>query len=311
MKAEKLHVVAARANPLRWKVPDQIYKEWAEHMLDSGVSLTVVECQYGEREFTCNLPHVNHIGVRASTWCWSKENLLNIGISRLPDARYICWSDSDIFFRQAGWATETLHALQNYAVVQPWSEAYDLGPHCEVMQTHVSFCKIFHQGGPVVPEGNKFWKWAGGQYDYPHSGYCWAATRQAIEWVGGLLEIGGMGSGDHHMALALAGRAERSLPGKTSEGYRRHVMRWQERALRHINGNIGYVPMPVDHRFHGRKADRGYVSRWGMFIEHQFDPDEDLKKNAYGVFEWVGNKPALRRQFDLYLRSRNEDINYL
>jgi hypothetical protein len=307
MNADKLHVVAARANPLRWKTPDRIYKDWVEHMLDSGVKLTVVECQYGEREFTAALPHVNHIGVRATTWCWSKENLLNIGISRIPEARYICWSDSDIFHRRADWAVETLHALQNYHVVQPWAEAYDLGPDAGIMQTHVSFAKVFHQGGPVVPSGGKFWKYDGGVYQYPHSGYVWAATRQAIDGLGGLLEVGGMGSGDHHMALALAGLAERSMPGKTSEAYRRHVMRWQDRALRHINSNVGYVPASIEHRFHGKKADRGYCSRWDMFMEHQFDPDEDLKKNADGVFEWAGNKPDLRRQFDLYLRSRNED----
>jgi hypothetical protein len=311
MKSEQLHVVAARANPLRWKTPDAIYKEWAEHMLDSGVSLTVVECQYGEREFTCDIPHVNHVGVRASSWCWSKENLINLGIQRLPDAKYICWADADIFFRRDDWAAETLHALQNYAVIQPWSEAYDLGPDREIMQTHQSFCSIYHQGGPLVPDGEKFWRSNGGPDDYPHSGYFWAATRAALDGVGGLLEIGGMGSGDHHMALALAGMAERSLPGGTADAYRRHVMRWQARALAAINGNIGYVPGTIEHRFHGRKSDRGYVSRWGMFIEHQFDPDEDLKKNSCGVIEWAGNKPALRREFDLYLRSRNEDANAL
>jgi len=185
MIAEQLHVVAARANPLRWKAPDRIYRDWAEHMLDSGVKLTVVECQYGEREFTAALPHVNHIGVRATTWCWSKENLLNIGISRIPGARYICWSDSDIFHRQAHWATETLHALQNYHIVQPWSEAYDLGPDREISYTHASFCKVFHQGGPLVPEGSKFWKSDGGPYQYPHSGYVWAATgcSKSAGWV--------------------------------------------------------------------------------------------------------------------------------
>jgi hypothetical protein len=311
MIAEQLHVVAARTNPLRWKMPDLIYKEWAEHMLDSGVKLTVVECQYGERDFTADLPHVNHIGVRANSWCWSKENLLNIGIGRLPDAKYICWSDTDVFHRSRDWAVETLHALQNYHIVQPWGEAYDLGPANEIMQPHQSFCKIFHQGGPLVPSGEKFWKYDGGPYQYPHSGYVWAATRQALDGVGGLLEIGGMGSGDHHMALGLAGHAERSMPANTTESYRRHVMRWQARALAHVNGNIGYVPATIEHRFHGRKADRGYVSRWDMFVEHQFDPDEDLKKNSYGVIEWAGNKPELRRQFDLYLRSRNEDANSL
>ena len=88
-------------------------------------------------------------------------------------------------------------------------------------------------------------------------------------------------------------------------------MRWQGRALQHINFRLGYVPGIIEHRFHGRKADRGYLSRWNMFVRHGFDPDEDLKRNSFGVFEWTGNKPELIREFDLYLRSRNEDINSL
>ncbi len=56
------------------------------------------------------------------------------------------------------------------------------------------------------------------------------------------------------------------MPGGTNEAYRREVMRWQDRALRHINRNIGYVPGTIEHLFHGRKSERGYQSRWDMFV---------------------------------------------
>lgn len=312
MKSELLHVFGVRSNPLRWKAPDAAARKWIANMLDSGVTLHLVEVAYGEREFEfAGIPHVDHIGLRAKTWCWSKESALDVGIQRTPEAKYICWHDTDVIHRRASWATETVHALQNYDVVQPWSDAYDLGPNDEHMQHHVSFCSQYHKGLPVVPSGSKFWKFNGGPYDYPHSGYCWAATRQALEWLGGLFEVGGMGSGDHHMALALAGKAEYSLPGGVSASYRDAVMRWQQRAVQHINGNIGYVPGTVEHLFHGRKADRGYLSRWDMFLRHAFDPVTDLKRNMSGILEWAGNKPELRREFDLYLRSRQEDSNSL
>lgn len=311
MRADLLHVFAARANPLRWQTPDRVYREWAQHMLDSGVRLHVIELGYGERPFVCDMPGVDHIGVRATTWAWSKENLLNLGIARVPEAKYICWSDSDVFHRRPGWAVETVHALQHYHVVQPWSDAYDLGPNDEHIQHHVSFCRQYHQGHPVVPSAAPMWKYDGGPYAYPHTGYAWAAHRQALDWTGGLFEHGGMGSGDHHMALALVGKAEASIPERASSAYRAAVLRWQARAEQHINRNIGYVPGTIEHRFHGRKADRAYVGRWDMFVQHQFDPDTDLKRNTNGVLEWAGNKPDLRRQFDLYLRSRNEDANSL
>jgi hypothetical protein len=120
-----------------------------------------------------------------------------------------------------------------------------------------------------------------------------------------------MGSGDHHMALAMIGAGSASVPSGVAEAYRREVLRWEGRAVRHINRNIGYVRGTVEHMFHGRKTDRGYQGRWNMFIKHDFDPLEDLKRNSHGVLEFASNKPELRHDFDLYLQSRNEDINSL
>ena len=125
-------------------------------------------------------------------------------------------------------------------------------------------------------------------------------TRQAFDWVGGLFELGGMGSGDHHMSLALIGHADVSVPQGVSAAYRREVKRWEGRALRHINRNIGYVSGTIEHLFHGRKTDRGYQSRWDMFLKHNFDPQEDLKHNSHGVLEFASNKAELRHDFDLY-----------
>lgn len=309
MKSELLHVFTARANPLRWQTPDVLYHEFAQHMIDSGVKLHVIECAYGERPFTCEVDGANHIGVRSKTMIWNKENLLNIGIRRTPEAKYIAWIDSDILFRRKDWAAETVNALQLYDVVQPWDTAYDLGPQDQHMATHTSFTKVLTSGLPVIPENKNFWKGDGGPYTYPHSGYAWAMTRQAYDWVGGLFDVGGMGSGDHHMALALIGKGNWSIPQGTNDTYRRHVIRWQERACHHINGNLGNVSGTIEHKFHGAKPLRNYNGRWEMFVKHSFNPDEDLKLNSYGVYELAGNKPELRREFDRYLRYRNEDAN--
>ena len=310
MRAD-LHVFAARANPLRWQAPDRIYKDWAEHMLDSGVTLHVIECQYGDRPFTCALPHVDHIGVRAKTMVWSKENLLRIGMARHPEAHKLLWCDTDVFFRRPSWVEDASAALDLYDWIQPWDTCYDLGPNDEHLAVHRSFCSLYHRGAPVAPNGRPWWKSDGGPYEYAHSGYCHGATRQALEWVGGLFEVGGMGSGDYHMALGLVGQIDKSVIGGASANYMRHLHIWQDRAVRHINRNIGYTHGTIEHRWHGRKSDRGYLSRWEMFLRHGFDPDIDLKRNTYGIFEWAGNKPELRREFDLYLRSRAEDANTL
>jgi len=311
MRADQLHVVTARFNPLRWRAPDRHFRDWVISILDSGARLTVAEVQYGERDFTCDLPHVHHVGLRAESWAWSKENALNLAIQRIPEAKYIVWEDADIFHRSSGWARETVEALQHYRVVQSWSRALDLGPNDELIAAHRSFADCYLCGKELVAPSLGFWKSDGGPYDYPHSGFSWGCRREFLDWTGGHFELGGMGSGDHHMALALVGHVESSWPAGTAPSYKAHLMRWQERARRYVNGRLGVVHGMIEHRFHGRKADRGYLSRWGMFTRHGFDPDTDLKRNTFGILEWAGNKPELEREWDLYLRSRNEDINAL
>lgn len=309
MRPDLLHVVTCVSNPVRWQSRIRLYREFEQHMLHSGVSLTVVECAYGERPFEVSgTPHVNHIGVRAhgGAIVWNKENLLNIGISRLPgDAKYIATIDADVFFRKKDWATETVHALQQYPVVQPWADCYDLGPDDEHIDHHRSFCRQVHERQPIVQGPNA----VNGPYRFGHPGYAWCWTRQALEWAGGLVETAGLGAADHHMAMALIGRVDESIPGNISEAYKAPLRLWQSRVMPHIAKNISYVSGSVEHRWHGQKRKRAYVDRWSILIKNGFDPSIDLKRNTWGVVELAGNKPELRHDIDLYLRSRDEDSN--
>jgi hypothetical protein len=301
-----LNVVTAIANPIRWQSRTALYRAFEQHMLASGVQLTVVECAYGDRPFQCaGTPGVQHVGVRAKTLLWTKENLINLGIARTT-GKYIATIDADVMFRKAGWATETVHALQQYDVVQPWSDCYDLGPHDDHLTAHRSFCRLVQEGKPIVQGPN-----ATGGYQFGHPGYAWAYTRQSLEWLGGLIETASLGAADHHMALALIGNVDASIPGNLTAGYKAPLHRWQASAMQHIGGNIGYVPGTIEHAWHGSKDKRAYVGRWDILARNAFDPTTDIKRNTFGVFELVGNKPQLRRDIDNYFRSRDEDSNTL
>jgi hypothetical protein len=195
-----------------------------------------------------------------------------------------------------------VHALQQYDVVQPWSDCYDLGPDDDHLQVHRSFCRLWQDGKPIK---------VCGPYQFGHPGYAWAFTRQALEWLGGLIETACLGAGDHHMALALIGRVLESVPAGMTAAYLRHLLAWEARASKHIAGNISYVPGTIEHAWHGSKAKRKYVERWDLLKRHGFDPDTDIKRNVWGVLELACNKPRLRQDFDRYFRSRNEDSNAL
>jgi len=311
MTTPVLHVFTARFNPLRWRQPQRHYLDWAHRMRDLGAEVTVVECAYGEAPWVCAIPGVvHHIGVRADSWAWAKECLLNLGIQRRPEAQYVCWADSDVFPRRNDWVEATLDALQHYHVVQPWETCYDLGPGDSHAHVWRSFARQYLHGHPiVVGEGEDFHKFWGGEHDYPHTGYCWAAKRSMLNEVGGLFEYGGMGAADHHQAVAMLGRVKSSFPKTISPAYRVLLEAWEKRATHAVNGRIGYVAGTIEHRFHGAKQNRQYWDRWQMFLRHGFDPMTDLKRNTWGVLEFAGNKPALELEWDQYLRMRWEDDN--
>lgn len=310
MDSKLLHVVTAVANPIRWQSRIKLYRDFETHMLDSGVKLTVVECTYGERPPELMGPHINHVHVRANggALVWNKECLLNIGIARLPaDARYICTADADIFFRAKNLASETVHALQHYHVLQPFSDVYDLGPHGEHIDLHRSFCRLVHERKPIIQGPNA----KDGPYRFGHPGYAWCWTRQALEWLGGLVETAALGAGDHHMAMALIHRVDDSIPGNIHESYKTPLRDWQRRCVQHIQKNISYVPGTIEHNFHGDKRKRAYVDRWQILIKHGFNPYTDLKRNTFGLMELANNKPEMRHDIDMYFRSRDEDVNSL
>lgn len=317
MRSDLLHVVTCIYNPIRWGTRIANFKRFRDQMLDHGVTLTVVECALGKRPFELNdVAHIEHIGVHADTLAWNKENLINIGIQRSKyQTPYIAWVDGDIEFRNPQWAVDTVHALQQYAVVQPWSEALDLGPRGEPMfikgfHVQTSFGKVWHEMGdikaqttPGIPsQYSRGWM-------YPHPGYAWAIRRDVLNNIGGLIEASGLGAGDHQMAMAFIGRIDNSIHGRTSQNYQAVVRAWGERAYKYVQGDVSYVQGTIEHWFHGEKSKRKYQERWDILIEEGFDPTADLRKNLDGVLELTGNKPRMRHKFDLYMRSRDEDAN--
>ena len=304
MQADLLHVIAIVSNPLRWQSRLRLFRQFAQHMIASGVQLTTVECALGNRPFEIPPMHgVNQVHVRHKTLCWHKESLINIGIQRLPvDAQYFAWIDADVEFRDPNWAAETVQMLQQYPVIQPWQHAYDLGPGGTHSRVDTSFASLVATGANVSPKWNK--------YDtFGHPGYAWAARRDALENMGGLFEAAVLGSADHHMAFAFLGRVRETAPGDMSAPYLAALDAWQVRALNAAGPHIGYLPATIEHQFHGPKALRNYVSRWDILRTNKYNPVTDIQKNLDGVTELTGDKPQLRIAIERYFASRNEDSN--
>lgn len=313
MDLSKFHVISVISNPYLYESRFRLHPIFAEDILRKGAKLWTLELAAGARIHRVTDPDkLEHIQLSASALpgdVWHKENMINLAIHHLSrehlDWRYVAWIDADCKFEQ-GFLDRTAEKLQTWDVVQMWSDAIDYGPEGETLNHHVSF--MAHYWYPdKYPVKQKRSDYYGAQ---GHPGFAWAARREALNKLGGLIDWGVLGSADRHMAGALIGRVMDTVHGDVHPNYKKWLATWQARAERHINRNVGFVPGTIRHLWHGRKADRGYSSRWKILVKHQFDPDTDIKRDVSGLWQLVSENPRQRRLRDdirKYFMARKED----
>lgn len=305
---KNFYAVTVVFNPFGFKSRTRLYWPFEKHMRESGANLFTVEIAFGGHDFVVTHPdNPMHLQLRTNTVLWHKEKALNLGIQRLltvvPDAEFIGWYDADITFANRNWVDESVHKLMHHHVIQPFSEAINLNAsheymwHCPSSFRAFLDARGFHQYPPLPVS-----------YTYKgHPGLAWAATRSALESLGGLYEDCVSGSGDTVMSNALKGDWSAYLPAPPSPGMIASMKRWAARCDKYIKTNIGFTRGALLHSWHGKSDNRGYDKRWSILSFHQFEPAEDIKTGANGLFQWAGNKPQLEDDTRLSLGARNED----
>lgn len=301
---EKFYVVTAVSNPARFSRRYELYKRFEKYMADCQVNLITVELQLGDRPFAVTSEYnPSHIQLRHWDELWHKENMLNIALTRLPhDWETVAWVDADISFVRKDWVEETLHQLQVHMVVQMFETAIDLGPCGQTLAVHKSLFSEYIRMGCIHPTKN---------YQEHHPGFCYAARREAIDGIGGLYDRSILGSGDRNMALSFIGKAQHSFNKKIHCSYQRSVLDYQEKCLRSIRKDVGFVPGTIIHEWHGKKKDRRYQDRWKILVNNKYNPHTDVKYNSYGVLQLHDDGSErflyLRDGIRNYFRARNED----
>lgn len=307
----RFHVISVISNPVRYKSRTELYRNFETHMKHSGASFWTVETAFGDRPFEITeAGDPRDVRFRSFDEIWHKENMINLAIQRLPeDWEYVAWVDADIMFTNHKWLEETVHQLQHYMVVQMFGDAVDLGPRGEPIQFHRGFMKGYFEEGFNSPNFKaEMAAYYGGPGGYKaHPGYAWAARREAIEHLGGLVDWAILGSGDHHMAMGLIGEIEKTFPSQMHSRYAAKMLRWQDRAIKYLHKDVGFVDGTISHYWHGKKKNRKYRERWSILTGNNFDPDLDLKRDSQGLYVWTDNNPRLRDEVRAYFRQRNED----
>jgi hypothetical protein len=311
---DQLFAVTAFFNPRRFRSRPRLYHAFKKHMEDSGVKLLTVEVAFGDRPFEVTDPFdLWNVQLRTGTELWHKERALNIGLDRVrqiaPKAKYLAWIDADVTFIRPDWVQETIQQLQHHPVIQLFGDVVNLGPEGHVQWTASSTFRAFFWMSQKL-DGGKFYE---GDDKGGHPGLAWAATSEALDHLGGLIDFCIAGSGDSHMANSLKGHWNRGVGvdfqkdlNGFSEGFVALLRRWGARAS-DFHANIGFVPGTIAHHWHGKSSERGYKPRMDILQTYKFDPAEDLVKDEQGLWRYLGNKPEMEAAIRRTMILRNED----
>jgi hypothetical protein len=301
---EKLNVIMVISNPCLYAIRYVLAREFIRRMEmdEPNINLYIVELVYDNQKFIItDKNNKRHLQLKSKTPLWHKENMINIGIKKLlpSDWKAVAWIDADIEFESPTWAIDTLKILNGYNdIVQIFSHALDMNKDGYTM-------RVFSSGGFQYSKKHKY---ISNGPDYWHPGFAWACTRKAYEKIGGLYELGILGSGDNIMALSLIRNGLKAVNENTSENYKNSILEFQKNisTLR-----FGYIPGVIRHYYHGSKKNRKYTERWHILLKHGYEPDTFITKDKNGLLIPTEKcSQELLNEIYNYFLERNEDEDF-
>ncbi len=297
-----LHVVCVISNPCDYVRRYTLAKEFICRMeQEPNIILYVCELIYqGLNMYGYQITdpsNCRHLQLEAVYPLWHKENMINITVKKLlpADWKAFAWIDADIEFLSSTWALDTLKLLNGtFDAIQLFSHAEDL----DISENPMT---IF-QGLGYMRACGKTLDLKG--VNYPHPGYAWAYTRELYDSFGSIYDLSILGAGDTNMVFTLLGEPCKSIHSAASSGYKKSIYEYSTA----INYNIGFTPGIIKHFFHGSKANRRYVERWGTLISNQYNPYTHVAYNLKGILVPTLDCPIkLLDDIMKYFKERNED----
>ena len=296
-----LHVIVVISNPCLYASRYVLLKEFIHRIEkeESNVILYIVELIYPGQKYTItSFNHKNHLQLYCETPLWHKENMINIGVRRLLPSNWsaFAWIDADIEFESATWVTDTLKILNGSRdIIQLFSHSIDMDFSKRNLNIFNSFGYSFCKEKNYTTRGLDYW----------HPGYAWAITRKAYESIGGLYDLGILGSGDNIMAMSLIHKVEKMTNPKYSSEYNKSMFDFQQKASKL---RLGYTPGVIRHHYHGSKQNRQYTERWKILIQHNYNPQIHVKYSIEGVLTPSNVFSAeFKKSIFKYFTQRKED----
>jgi len=269
---------------------------------EAQIPCFVAECTFHNSK--PQLPGANLV-LNSNSYMFYKEQLLN-KLEPLVPEKYtkLIFLDADILLDTPDWIDQTSEALNNFDIIQPFSQASWLTPD----NTRIRSKKLSYAFAIVTKKTINITT----LHDY-HPGFAWGMKRDIFRKLGGFFPRSIVGGGDVAFILNLLPLhvTDELFFTAISPDFGKFILpSWQEYNTRfkQVNPKLGFLANKALHLFHGVKENRQYVSRYQNVYELlQGEWDDEITTNPDGLFEF--KRPEINKVVLNYFKGRNEDIS--
>lgn len=288
-------------NPQNHKQKLDNYYIFREQLKRQGVKLLTIECVFKNQWFVLQDKDADLlISVRSDSVLWQKERLLNIALEKLPtECRRVVWLDADVIFLNDNWLADTVKLLEDYPVVQCFSQAVYLtkNENWRLLARSGNF-----QDRLVESYGSYYERQSGTELQFKTAGgFAWAARKDILA-TNRFFDKSILGGGDWKIISAFIGR-----PLQFD-----YEISWAQKIYSQVGGKIASVPGVVFHLYHGELSNRLYDKRQQILDKYQFNPSRDLILNKDACWSWSDKaNPEFKKAVSQYFQLRNEKNTWL
>lgn len=250
------------------------------------------------------------VRLRGRDVMWQKERLLHAALEVLPEScRYVAFLDCDVVFADADWAGRTRDMLDEFALVQPFSQVHWMPREWKPGGEAVAPAVVLRAPARMIAGGMSVDECLGSPPVHIGcaSGFAWAAKRELLDRFG-LYDACIIGGGDSALLRAAHGHFDDTVRQQLMNQARGdHYRAWAEPFYEAVRSSVGSVDGDLLHLWHGAREDRRYYDRYLQFEAFQFDPGTDIAVDENGVWRWNTEKAAMHDYVRSYFHARRED----
>ena len=297
---KSLGVVCCYFNPYNYKSKKDNFLVFFKKTSRQVNNLLVVELIYKNQKHS--LPsEINSLKVYSDQILWHKENLLNIGISKLIYQGYenIAWLDADVIFNNSHWPGETVEKLQRSNLCQLFSTS----------RQYINKDDSVYRDGCV-----KYWKISGSTQSINtvyKTGYAWASKSSILQSCK-LYDKAILGGGDSLLWNASFSKGfnlygimqNHPILKLRLPSYFQDYFNWSKEWGELIKGKVDCNDDTISSLHHGRIKNRKYIKRYELLKKHDYCPIGDT---YYDESILKCNNKKLTNDINKYFFYRNED----